>query len=163
MIAALTLAAAAAAPAGACALLSAGEIRRVQGEEPKETKPSERQAGGLVVQQCFYLLPDFSRSVSLEVTRGEKVRDLWNERFGEKRGSGEKEREAGREDAEREERPERVRGIGEQAFWTGNPRLGGLYVLRKGAMLRLSVGGNDPKAKKVRRLTSLARFALRRM
>ena len=52
---------------------------------------------------------------------------------------------------------------GEEAFWTGNPRLGGLYVLHKGAMLRVSVGGNDPKAKKLRRLTTLARLALRRM
>ena len=158
MIAALVLAAAAAS-GDACALLSGAEIRRVQGEEPKESKASERQAGGLTVQQCFYLLPDFSRSVSLEVTRGEKVRELWREQFAEKERSSEK--EAGGE--EREDRPERVRGVGEQAFWTGNPRLGGLYVLRKGAILRLSVGGNDPKAKKLRRLTALARLALRRM
>jgi hypothetical protein len=163
VIAALALAAAAARSGDACALLSAAELRRVQGEEPKEAKASERQAGGLTVQQCFYLLPDFSRSVSLEVTRGAKVRELWKERFGEEERSREQEREAGREDAEREERPEPVRGLGEEAFWTGNPRLGGLYVLRKGAILRLSVGGNDPKAKKLRRLTALARFALRRM
>jgi hypothetical protein len=160
VIAVLALAAAAAAGSGdACALLSGAEIRRVQGEEPKESKASERQAGGLTVQQCFYLLPDFSRSVSLEVTRGEKVRELWREQFAEKERSSEK--EAGGE--EREDRPERVRGVGEQAFWTGNPRLGGLYVLRKGTILRLSVGGNDPKAKKLRRLTALARLALRRM
>jgi hypothetical protein len=158
VIAALVLVAAAAS-GDACALLSGAEIRRVQGEEPKESKASERQAGGLTVQQCFYLLPDFSRSVSLEVTRGEKVRELWREQFGEKERSSEK--EAGGE--EREDRPERVRGVGEQAFWTGNPRLGGLYVLRKGTILRLSVGGNDPKAKKLRRLTALARLALRRM
>ena len=56
-----------------------------------------------------------------------------------------------------------MRGLGEEAFWVGDPRLGGLYVLRKDAMLRLSVGGNDPKAKKLRRLTALARLALRRM
>jgi hypothetical protein len=157
VIAALVLAAA--ASGDACALLSAAEIRRVQGEEPKEAKASERQAGGLTVQQCFYLLSDFSRSVSLEVTRGEKVRELWREQFGQKERSSEK--DAGGED--REDRPERVRGAGDQAFWTGNPRLGGLYVLRKGAILRLSVGGNDPKPKKLRRLTALARFALRRM
>jgi len=161
VIAALALIAAAAGPRDACALLSAAEIRRVQGEEPKEAKASERQAGGLTVRQCFYVLPDFSRSVSLEVTRGSKLPELWRERFGEQERSSEKEPD--RADEEREERPERVRGVGDQAFWTGNPRLGGLYVLRKGAMLRLSVGGNDPKAKKLRRLTALARFALRRM
>jgi hypothetical protein len=155
VIAALVLAAA--ASGDVCALLSPAEIRRVQGEEPKEAKASERQAGALTVRQCFYVLPDFSRSVSLEVTRGGKVRELWREQFGGKGRSSEKDGE------EREERPERVRGIGEQAFWTGNPRLGGLYVLRKDAMLRLSVGGNDPKAKKLRRLTALARLALRRL
>jgi hypothetical protein len=155
VIAAVTLAAAAVGSGAPCTLLTPAEIRRVQGAQPTEAKASERQAGGLTVQQCFYALPDFSGSVSLELTRGPKVRELWKERFGEK------EREASREgEEEEEERPERVGG---QAFWTGNPRLGGLYVLRRGAILRLSVGGNDPKAKKLRRLTALARFALRRM
>jgi hypothetical protein len=159
VIAALVLGAAAAASGGPCALLSAAEIRRVQGESPKEAKGSEREAGGLTVHQCFYSLPDFSRSVSLEVTRGERVRELWKARFGAKE---EAEREGG-EAEEEEDRPEQVRGLGEEAFWTGSPRLGGLYVLRRGAMLRLSVGGNDPKARKLRRLTALARLALRRM
>jgi hypothetical protein len=161
VIAALLLAAAAARSDDACTLLTRAEIRRVQGEEPQEAKASERQAGGLAVRQCFYALPDFSRSVSLELTRGPTVRELWREHFAKEEHAAPKDREAGEE--EDEERPERVRGIGEEAFWTGNPRLGGLYVLRKDSMLRLSVGGNDPKAKKLRRLTALARLALRRM
>ena len=161
MIAAVVVLAAAAPSGDACTLLSAAEIRRVQGERPKEAKASERRAGALTVQQCFFALPDFSRSVSLELTQGPNVRELWKERFDESaRGD---EREADRPGEEREDRPERVRGVGDQAFWTGNPRLGGLYVLRKDTMLRLSVGGNDTKAKKLRRLTALARFALRRM
>jgi hypothetical protein len=160
VIAALALAAAAASSGDACALLTRAEIRRVQGEEPAEAKASERQAGGLAVRQCFYALPDFSRSVSLEVTRGPKMRELWKQRFAKDDRAAGKDPEPGEED---EERPERVRGLGDEAFWTGNPRLGGLYVLRKDAMLRLSVGGNDPKAKKLRRLTALARLALRRM
>ena len=41
MIAALALVAAAARSGDACALLSAAEIRRVQGEEPKEAKGSQ--------------------------------------------------------------------------------------------------------------------------
>jgi len=153
VIAALALVAAAARSGDACALLSVAEIRRVQGEEPKEAKGSERQAGGLTVQQCFYALPDFSRSVSLEVTRGANVRDLWRERF---HGAGE-------EEGEGEEKPERVRGLGEEAFWAGNPRLGGLYILRRDAMLRLGVGGNETKAAKLRRLRALAAKALRRL
>jgi hypothetical protein len=160
VIAALALAAAAGASGDACALLTRAEIRRVQGAEPAEAKASERQAAGLAVRQCFYALPDFSRSVSLEVTRGPNVRELWKKRFEREERAAGKDREPEEED---EERPERVRGLGDEAFWTGNPRLGGLYVLRKDAMLRLSVGGNDAKAKKLRRLTALARLALRRM
>jgi len=53
-----------------------------------------------------------------------------------------------------------VRGGGRQAFWTGIP---GWAALRPGARapLRLSVGRQDPKAKKLRRLTAMARLALR--
>jgi len=60
-------------------------------------------------------------------------------------------------------KPERVRGLGEEAFWAGNPRLGGLYILRRDAMLRLGVGGNETKAAKLRRLRALAAKALRRL
>lgn len=148
-----------AAAADACALLTGAEIRRVQGEAPKEMKPSERRSGELTLQQCFYFLPDFSRSISLEVTRGERVRQLWKERFHEREGEDRRERD----EDEKEERPERVRGVGDEAFWSGSLRLGGLYVLRKDAILRLSVGGNEPKSKKLRRLTALARAALRRL
>jgi hypothetical protein len=159
VIAALALAAA----VDACALLTAADIRRVQGQEPKETKASERRSGELTLQQCFYALPDFSRSISLEVTRGARARDLWKERFRE-REEDEDERDKKRDrDEEEEDRPERVRGVGEEAFWSGGLRLGGLYVLRKNAILRLSVGGNEPKAKKLRRLIALARSALRRL
>jgi hypothetical protein len=158
VIAALALAAA----ADACALLSAADIRRVQGQEPKETKASERRVGELTLQQCFYALPDFSRSISLEVTRGARARDLWKARFRE-REVDQDERDKKRDREEEEDRPERVRGVGEEAFWSGGLRLGGLYVLRKNAILRLSVGGNEPKARKLRRLIALARSALRRL
>ena len=161
MIAALALAAA----ADACALLTAADIRRVQGQEPKEMKASERRSGELTLQQCFYALPDFSRSVSLEVTRGARARELWKERFRarEEREDDEDERAKKGDREEEEDRPERVRGVGEEAFWSGGLRLGGLYVLGKNAILRLSVGGNEPKAKKLRRLVALARSALRRL
>jgi hypothetical protein len=155
-----------AAAVDACALLTAAEIRRVQGQEPKEMKATERRSGELTLQHCFYALPDFSRSVSLEVTRGARARELWKERFrareGREEDEDEREKKTEREEEE-EDRPERVRGVGDEAFWSGGLRLGGLYVLRKGTVLRLSVGGNDPKAKKLRRLIALARSALRRL
>ena len=67
------------------------------------------------------------------------------------------------EEGEAKEQPERVRGVGEEAFWTGSVRLGGLYVLQKGTILRLSIGGTDAKGAKLKKLRALARSALKRL
>ena len=130
--------------AAACALLTAAEIARVQGEPPAQAKASQAGAS----ERCFFELPTFTKSISLEVTRGANVRDLWKKSL---------------HDEEENARPERVRGIGDDAFWFGDPRLGGLYVLRKDAMLRLSVGGAETKAVKLRKLKLLARAALKKL
>src|SRR6266481_2519818 len=120
--------------AAACALLSFAEIAAVQGEEPVRTKPSTSDAPGLALERCFFELPTFPRSISLEVTRGARVRELWKRSFHP---------EGKREEEEEKSPPQRVRGLGEEAFWVGDPRFGGLYVLRKDAMLRLAVGGPE--------------------
>ena len=136
----------------ACALLSSAEIARVQGETPQSTKSSESRAAGLETESCFYTLPTFTKSISLEVVRGSGVRPFWKRSF---------------HPAERKEedapRPERVRGPGDEAFWAGDPRLGGLFVLRKDVMLRLSIGGNETKTGKLKKLRQLARYALKRL
>src|SRR5438552_3211843 len=59
--------------AAACALLTAAEIEKVQGESPVQAKPSEAGAS----QRCFFELPTFTKSISLEVTRGAPVNELW--------------------------------------------------------------------------------------
>src|SRR5882672_6227283 len=143
--------------AAACALLSSGEISAVQGEKPVQAKPSASDAPGLAVQRCFFELPTFAKSISLEVTRGPRVRSLWKDSFHE---GGQRERE---EEEKEQPPPQRVRGLGEEAFWVGDPRLGGLYVLRKNAMLRLAVGGAEGMADKLRKLKPLARKALSRL
>jgi hypothetical protein len=139
----------------ACALLSSAEISAVQGEKPVHTKPSASDAPGLAVERCFFELPTFPKSISLEVTRGPRVRELWKGSF----------HEGGKREEEDKEKspPERVRGLGDEAFWVGDPRLGGLYVLRKNAMLRLAVGGPEGVAGKLRKLKPLARRALSRL
>jgi hypothetical protein len=149
----------AAAAADACGLLTADEIQAVQRERPQISKPSAQQGGELLVRQCFYQLPTFEKSVSLEVTSGPAAKAYWRKAFHEPRtGKGEKD-----EEGEAKERPERVRGVGEEAFWTGSLRLGGLYVLQKGAILRLSIGGTDAKGAKLKKLRALARSALKRL
>ena len=78
-----------------CALLSGADIREVQGEEATDAQGSEHLAGGLVMSQCFYRLPTFNRSVSLEVVRAEPgaqapdaVRQYWRQKFQSDAGEG---------------------------------------------------------------------------
>jgi len=143
------------AAADACTLLTAKEIETVQRERPQVSKPTSQSAGELNVRQCFYQLPTFEKSVSLEVTSGAGAKAYWRKAFHEKRHEEEEEEE--------KERPERVKGLGEEAFWTGSARLGGLYVLKKGSILRLSIGGADSKDAKLAKLRALARSALKRL
>ena len=137
--------------AGACALLTSAEIARVQGEAPQSTKASQGGTAAVAADRCFFALPTFSKSISLEVVRGAGVRAFWKKSFHEAHRD---------EDAPR---PERVRGLADESFWAGDPRLGGLFVLEKNAMLRLSIGGNETKAGKLRKLKQLARYALKRL
>lgn len=91
----------------ACRMLSAEDVREVQGEAPQETQGNERVAGGLTMSQCFFRLPTFSKSVNVEVLRPapgsspEAVAEFWRERF---HPSAEEERERGREEEEERER-----------------------------------------------------------
>ena len=147
----------AAVAADACALLTADEIQRVQGERPQISKPSSQSGGELAVRQCFYQLPTFEKSISLEVTSGPAAKAYWHKAFHETQAQ-EKD-----EEGEAKEQPERVRGLGEEAFWTGSLKLGGLYVLQKGSILRLSIGGADAKGAKLKKLRALARSALKRL
>ncbi|MFL5424169.1 MAG: hypothetical protein ACJ783_03985 [Myxococcales bacterium] len=143
------------AAADACTLLTAKEIEAVQRERPQVSKPTSQSAGELNVRQCFYQLPTFEKSVSLEVTSGTGAKAYWRKAFHEERHEEEEEEE--------KERPERVKGLGEEAFWTGSARLGGLYVLKKGSILRLSIGGAESKDAKLAKLRALARSALKRL
>jgi hypothetical protein len=100
-----------------CALLSGADIREVQGEEATDAQGSEHVAGGLVMSQCFYRLPTFSKSVSLEVVRAgpasqatDAVKEYWRQKFQSGEGEG-RERERGRR--EREEESEREKASGQ--------------------------------------------------
>jgi hypothetical protein len=147
-----------AAPASAsvdpCALLAEADIRAVQGAAIKERKSSEEAARGLHFAQCVFVADEFVRSVSVTLITGEVTR-YWNETFH---------REAMRGSAEEEdEPPQAVRSIGREAFWTGDARAGVLYVLDRGAILRISVGGVRDTQERLRRTRSLAEAAIRRL
>ena len=162
-----------------CSLLTAREIEEVQGDKVASTKASEPQRGNFAVSQCFFTLATFSKSISLEVTRrrpgqADAPQVLWSQMFAqaiekrkdkkEEKNEPESEEGAGRErKREAEARPYRVSGIGDEAFWSGTPFGGGLFVLKGDAYFRLSVGGPEPEAVKIEKLKKLARRALPRL
>lgn len=174
----------------ACSLISSDELQAIQGEALKETKLSNSPGGPLVSQQCVYLLPTYSKSLSLQLIQGDaaSIKKSWEDKFrqaeeeeketgrekgregkGEKGGAREKKEGAGgqgggREGEEEEEsKPVRVTGIGEEAFWIGNRIVGALYVFSNNSILRLSIGGPENEEAKIKKLKVLAQKAINRL
>ena len=159
----------------ACKLLTADEIQKIQRDTLKEIKPTARTGDTFIISQCFYATNQFVNSVSLTVTQqnsatgAESIRELWKERF-RSAGSHDKERERGRDNkdkaAEEEEDgapPERVKGVGEEAYSVGNAKSGALYVLKGNKILRISVGGSQSQPERIQKMKSLAQYAVRRL
>lgn len=165
-----------------CGLITNAEIEAVEGSPIKETKSSARADGGFRVSQCFYTAAEFSRSVSLAVTQSDpdspakrSPRNFWKETFGRyegefKEGEGDKEKkeslreqERGKGEEEKGRPPKKIEGIGEGAYWMGNRFGGALYVLKKDAFVRVSVGGTDNEETKIDKSKALAAKALQRL
>ena len=177
----------------ACALLTSDEIKSVQGEAITESKASASSDAGFSITQCFYRTPTFTKSVSLGVTRtgagGQSIREFWHERF--ERASEEAERERERERGSKSERererererekkgaaerkggeeeeeegapPTPVKGVGDEAYWASSRVNGTMYVLKKDAIIRISIGGADDDATRLRKTKALAAKALARL
>jgi hypothetical protein len=168
----------------ACAMLSSKEIETVQGEAVKETKLSGQAGGGLQISQCFFTLPTFSNSISLLVAQkgdgadAKDPRDFWRETF-QKGSAGEKERErerdkkdrdkdkkaGGRSEEEEDEGapPQKVAGVGDDAYWIGSRVGGALYVLKGNSYLRISIGGAGDQTNKINKSKTLAQKAIARL
>jgi len=168
------------ANADACKLLTSEEIQAVQGEGVKATKGTDASTGAFAVSQCFYETASFTNSVSLTLTkRGVNAqrdgpRDFWKRNF-----SGEKSNEREKDEREKKEREEKaggrieeeeeglpptpVKGVGEEAFWVGNAKVGALYVLKGDKYIRISLGGGDTQEKKIEKSKTLAQSALKRI
>ena len=163
----------------ACALLARDEVAAVQGEPVRETRSHRQTSGGVLRLSCFYTLPTFSRSVSFELavdagqpSGGEAARQLWSQRFVDRRSVPEREAE-GRMEVEADERrgkeegeggsPLAVEDVGELAFWVGSPLSGALYVLQGDAVVRISIGGGEPVRRRIDRARWLAEKAVARL
>lgn len=146
--------------AAACTLLTKEEIQTVQGEAFKDTKASHKSAAGLSVSQCYFELPTAVNSVVLTVTRkaegGSDPRQSWQEIFhSEKRSEKSEEGEA--------KEPQKIDGLGDEAFWTGTRVGGALFVLKGNCYIRISVGGAGDQAKKIEKTKALAESVLKRL
>ena len=146
-----------------CRLLTDAEVRAVQGHAPTQKIPSEQPAGSFQFTQCFYRTQELSSSVSvalgIPLSDGKRSgpRDYWQAQF---KREGREERE---ESDEKKNEPRRVAGLGDEAFWVGDPVTGALYVLRGEVFLRVSVGGSPDQAQKIKRARTLAIYALKRL
>ena len=165
----------------ACALLTSTEIAAVQGEPVKETKPSVQPGSSFLMSQCFFSTASFDKSVSLVLFTPDPAkpsapgpRKYWQEQFHppEPAVKEKDEPEAGQakapkkteEERERElSKPRPVAGLGEEAYWVGNPITGALYVLQGDTFLRISVGGVREEAARIEKSKALARAALKRL
>ena len=152
----------------ACEILSKDAVAAVQGEQVTDATDSKRTAGDLVVSQCFYKLPTFSKSVSLEITNGPdaSIEAYWSKRFRDRKMSEEEEEEerereldAGKELTSEEKPPsgpEAVSGLGDEAFWTASQINGALFIRRGTAVYRVSLGGAEDSGAKLEKAQALA-------
>jgi hypothetical protein len=156
----------------ACTLLTSKEIESVQGDPLKETKPSRMSGRGVALSQCFFTLPTFANSISLTVTQrgdGSGARDpkqFWDETFHREKDSEKarnNDKEKGREEEGKAAAPEKIEGIGDEAFWLANRVGGALYVLKGNTSIRVSVGGSDDQATKIKKSKALAEMVLKRL
>lgn len=162
----------------ACKLLTADEIKSVQADALKEVTPSAPSGGDFITSQCFYATNSFVNSISLTVTQqnaqagARNIREFWEETFDARSREKERERERDRdrekkakggEEEEESAPPERVKGIGDDAYSVGNAKIGALYVLKGDKFLRISVGGSHSQPERIAKMKKLAQYAINRL
>ncbi len=155
----------------ACTLLTNDDLKSVQGESPTQALRSERSDGGFIVAQCYYSLPTVSSSVVLNVTTaaegasGRSPREFWMHAFASEEKGKERDRESKERKGEEEEsaKPEKVSGLGDDAYWAASRVGGALYVLRKDLFFRISIGGAGDVKTKLTKSKTLARKILQRL
>jgi hypothetical protein len=147
----------------------------VQGEAFSEAQRSDSRNGDFIVAQCYYALPTTLNSVVLNVTTASEgqgahgPKAFSEDTFGwEEKGGRDKEKERDRasrdkpkggEEEQEDAPPEKVNGLGDEAFWIASRVWGALYVLKKDQFFRIS-GDEKTKLKKSK---TLAQQVLKRI
>jgi hypothetical protein len=116
---------------------------------------------------------------------------FWEQTFGgdeekEREGKGEREREKEKPQREREKErdkekaqqprereeegeakeaspPQRVKDLGDEAFWVGSPIGGALYVIKNDLIFRVSIGGAGDQKAKLNKSRALAQKILKKL
>ena len=164
----------------ACNLLSGDDFKSIAGESYKEAQRSDREDRGLVISQCYYQMPNVANSIVLNVTtpkRGSGSRNpgvFWDETFTK---AAEKDRDRNRDRDRKSEKPpvrgeeeeegappERIKGLGQEAFWSASRVGGALYVKRDDYIFfRISIGGADNASTKLNKSKRLAQLILKKL
>ena len=132
----------------ACHVLTKRDIAAVQGESFTAATLTAHDE----LSQCFYQLPTFTKSVSVDVIRD---KEFWKSHFDESEKEREHEEEA--------HAPREIEGLGDDALWIGGRMAGSLYVRKGDAVLRVSVGGPGKEEEKIAKSKKLAALALKRL
>jgi hypothetical protein len=115
------------------------------------------------MSQCYFELPTTANSIVLTVTQkaeGENARDPkenWQELFHRDQASEKK------TEGKEGQGPEKIEGLGDEAFWTGSRVGGALYVLKGNSFFRISVGGGAARAEKIEKSKTLAQSIVKRL
>ena len=147
----------------ACALIPKSVIEKVQGEPVRQSKGTSSKSGTVFVAQCVYSLTTSSNSISVALTlpdpAGSKTgaREFWERSFHK----SDRDKDAG-EEGEKEIPPAPISGLGEEAYWVRS-FVGTLYVLKGDAFLRISIGGKQDDAARLKKAQTLAEAALANM
>lgn len=170
----------------ACSLATKEEVAAIQSAPITAAKSNEVPSGDFVLSQCYYPSSAPNMSVTVGVIQMDPqhpsqtaVSAYWHqvfERFTgnkatareeeqEKAEKGEKKRNLGREAEENEGsvHPDKINGVGDEAYWAGTRFGGTLYVLKGEKMLRISVGGPGDLNSKLAKSKALAEKALGRL
>lgn len=128
--------------------------------------PEGSPAGALKEYWRKRFHPDAVEARELLRQRDEEAKRQREEELKREREAGQV-REGGRRKKNREEehwRPERVAGVGDEAYWSGNQKMWTLSVLGRQRVVRVTlVGGPDVQAENLKRATGLARKVLKRL
>ncbi|HEY0368961.1 MAG TPA: hypothetical protein VGC85_05145 [Chthoniobacterales bacterium] len=149
----------------ACTLLTSEELQSAQGEALQQTVPSTPAAPAFTISQCYFNMPTNTNSVVITVAQrgsgagAKDPREFFEETFHQAEGRGEKEAGERGEEKEKHNPPQKIDGLGDEAFWAASPVGGALYILKGNMYLRISTGG----ANQLERTKRLAEIALAKL